>query len=447
MDSSSADFDKKYNIVDAITPKHTLLTGRYKKSFAFHTLKERLPVILTQIIDSLTKEKDEISDKYQGEKTREEIKTIVGHISKLKYQLQTDKPFENFVGCEPDRELWNGFIDALPENARSFYQTAWLYGECYMYRKVFSFFENSETLKSYDYFFKQKAKGLEMDEVAAISKRLRSTEKNFETFSRLLKLNLWGNKCDLSLIIPTNFDPNQNVYDNCTKFDDHILVDNTKSIWDCLESADQTKPVVVDIVLDNAGFEFYTDLILAEYLLEKNLASKVRFHSKPMPWFVSDVTPSDFHYTFEYLSNHKLSYLNEQGQKWKEYVAEGKFELATVSYFWCSPIEYYKMREVDFDLYKYLGEAHLVIFKGDLNYRKLLGDMNWDPTDDFLTCLRGFQPTNLCTLRTVKADVICGLKQGKAEELFRLNPKWMETGEYGLIKFMESSQCRCINDS
>lgn len=101
------------------------------------------------------------------------------------------------------------------------------------------------------------------------------------------------------------------------------------------------------------------------------------------------------------------------------------------------------MREVDPKLYQYLGEAHLVVFKGDLNYRKLMGDMNWDTTDDFITCLRGFQPTNFCTLRTIKADVVCGLEQGKAEALARLNAKWMETGEYGVIQFMEGSACAC----
>lgn len=101
------------------------------------------------------------------------------------------------------------------------------------------------------------------------------------------------------------------------------------------------------------------------------------------------------------------------------------------------------MREVANDLYQYLAEAQLVIFKGDLNYRKLLADISWDPTDDFLTCLKGFQPTNICSLRTVKADLICGLPQGKAEELDRLDSQWMITGEYGVVMFMEKSNCGC----
>uniref|UniRef100_A0A1I8PET3 Sugar phosphate phosphatase n=2 Tax=Stomoxys calcitrans TaxID=35570 RepID=A0A1I8PET3_STOCA len=438
--SGPSDFERKYDILDVATPRHTILSGRYKRSFAYYTLRERLPVILTNIIDSLTKEKDEIAEKYEGEKTREEIKTVVGHISKLKYQLQTDKPFEKFLGIEQDKEMWNIFLEALPAKCASFFQSAWLYSECYMYRRVFSFFENTETLRHHDYFFKQKCKALEINAVLNLGKSLRSTERDSKTFSSLLKVNLWGNKCDLSIIIPTICDPNDNVFEHCSTLDDHVLVDDSSRIWKCLDSADQSKCITVDFVLDNAGFEFYTDLILADYLLSKKLAHKIRFHTKPMPWFVSDVTPVDFHHTFEYLEKHSSSHLSVQGRKWKQYLADGFFEMAAVNYFWSSPYEYYKMREVDMDLYNYLAQAQLVIFKGDLNYRKLLGDKNWDPTEDFLICLRGFQPTNICTLRTVKADLICGLEHGKAEDLFRQNPKWMETGEYGVIQFMEGSK-------
>lgn len=44
---------------------------------------------------------------------------------------------------------------------------------------------------------------------------------------------------------------------------------------------------------------------------------------------------------------------------------------------------------LDPDLFNFLSEARLVIFKGDLNYRKLLGDFNWNPTDEFQKTLRG----------------------------------------------------------
>ncbi|XP_075168029.1 damage-control phosphatase ARMT1-like [Haematobia irritans] len=446
MELPVSEFDRKYDIEDIVTPRHTMLSARYKRSFAYYTMRERLPVILTNIIDSLTKDKDDIAQKYEGEKTREEIKAIVGHISKLKYQLQTDKQFEELQGSEPDLEMWNTFIKRLPINFSSFFQSAWLYSECYMYRRVASFFLNSETLKNYDYFFKQKCRALQINAVLNLAKSLKTTDRSCNTFSRILKMTLWGNKCDLSLIISTICDANDNLFEHCDKLDSHILVDNSESIWKCLESADISKPVVVDIVLDNAGFEFFTDLILADYLLSKQLAQKVRFHTKPIPWFVSDVTPLDFHHTLQYLEHHESIYLSELGKKWKKYVADGLFEMAEINYFWSSPYEYYRMREVNIELYTYLSQAHLVIFKGDLNYRKLLGDMNWDPTDDFLTCLRGFQPTNICTLRTVKADLICGLQQGLSEDLCRQDPKWMETGEYGVIQFMESFDCNCSSE-
>lgn len=47
----------------------------------------------------------------------------------------------------------------------------------------------------------------------------------------------------------------------------------------------------------------------------------------------------------------------------------------------------------------------------------------------------GFRPTNVCSLRTVKGDVICELKPGVDEELSKEDSMWMETGQYGVIHF------------
>lgn len=90
---------------------------------------------------------------------------------------------------EPDKEIWNTFIDQLPSNQNSFYQSYWLYSECYMYRKVSSFFENTSTMKSFDYFTKQKQQSLKPDEVESVAKVVRQTEKNFTAFDYLFKVN------------------------------------------------------------------------------------------------------------------------------------------------------------------------------------------------------------------------------------------------------------------
>jgi len=85
-------------------------------------------------------------------------------------------------------------------------------------------------------------------------------------------------------------------------------------------------------------------------------------------------------------------------------------------------------------LYVYISEASLVIFKGDLNYRKLLGDINYISTAKFSDCLRGFQPTSVCALRVIKSDIYCGLPGCTVDWLTEDNPDWMISGEKAVIQ-------------
>lgn len=92
------------------------------------------------------------------------------------------------------------------------------------------------------------------------------------------------------------------------------------------------------------------------------------------------------------------------------------------------------MKEKDTKLYEKLSSAKLVIFKGDLNYRKLLGDVNYEHITTFANALGDFCPTNIVSLRTVKSDVCVGLQPGLSELLFEMDDSWMVTGKYGLIQ-------------
>lgn len=191
---------------------------------------------------------------------------------------------------------------------------------------------------------------------------------------------------------------------------------------------------LLDLIHDNSGYELFTDFCLADFLIEKNVAKTIRFHAKAIPWFVSDVTPNDFSYTISTLKNHENKTLSQLGQRWSNFVDSGKFQLQEVNYFWTTGYEYKFLEKIDPKLHKLLSESKLTIFKGDLNYRKLLGDVNWDPETTFKTALQGFGPTNICSLRTVKADCICDVKKELVENLSKSEPNWMETGNYGVIQ-------------
>lgn len=217
-----------------------------------------------------------------------------------------------------------------------------------------------------------------------------------------------------------------------SSFDDNVLSDHSDEIWDCIRSDDNS---LIDLIHDNSGYELFTDFCLADFLIEKNLAKTIRFHAKAIPWFVSDVTPNDFSYTISTLKNHENKTLSQLGQRWSNYIDSGKFQILEANYFWTTGYEYKFLKKIDPKLHELLSESKLVIFKGDLNYRKLLGDVNWDPETSFKTALQGFGPTNVCSLRTVKADCICGVKNDVVENLSKTEPEWMETGKYGVIQF------------
>ena len=88
------------------------------------------------------------------------------------------------------------------------------------------------------------------------------------------------------------------------------------------------------------------------------------------------------------------------GRRWRGYLDDKIWSVHPDS-FWTYPHDFSAMRSADPKLYSELSESVLVIFKGDLNYRKLVGDLSWDPTESFEKALQGFHPGPLVALRTL----------------------------------------------
>ncbi|XP_061401603.1 damage-control phosphatase ARMT1-like [Musca vetustissima] len=434
----------EHGIYDVETPKDTPLCGQYKKSFAYFTIRYRLPNILMSLLDSMRADLKANSSMYQ----ESDISLVLESIENLKSQVENNHKLQKISSKAPDVDLWNNFITNLPENA-GFFNVCWLYAECYLYRKIYSIFEAGNSLAQYDYFGPQKMKALQMSE-GVMEELIQTTsdcENTCETFCHILKLNLWGNKCDLSLSSGKDVKPLENLSQLVLSLNKNILVDDSPTIWQCLNqstaaAAEEEDKKYVDFICDNAGFELFTDLLFGQYLLRSGLATVVRFHVKAMPWFVSDTTRQDIHKTLNYLQEHKSQILKDFGVQCAQCFAEGYFQIADTEYFWTTPYEFYRMIDINAKFYKQLSSSSLLIFKGDLNYRKLLGDFNWNFSEEFRKCLRGFHPTNLCTLRTIKGDLLCGLKSDSvkcpdlAEQLRFRKHDWMFTGNYAVVQFL-----------
>ncbi|TRY80795.1 hypothetical protein TCAL_12036 [Tigriopus californicus] len=315
--------------------------------------------------------------------------------------------------------------------APSWFQTSWLYAECYAYRRLWEAMGSTTNPKyrSLDFFEIQKQESFcgSWTSIKALIQTVEGIHKSnpkdsgsmAKNFLNLLKVSLWGNKCDLSISsgVATSFqgDPTLQV----GALQPNLIVDHSRAVWDHL-SANQGG--IVDIILDNVGFELVSDLALADYLVSTGLAKKVRIRAKNQPWFVSDAMAHDIKWTINAMETGGDIAQNE------EKTTEGKVK-ATDS------TALREMKEKDPTLYQSLSEAQLLIFKGDLNYRKLVGDLNWDPTTSFEESLLGFHPAPLVTLRTLKADVVTSLDAGQAEELTLKDPKWMINGSWAVIKF------------
>lgn len=189
----------------------------------------------------------------------------------------------------------------------------------------------------------------------------------------------------------------------------------------------------VHLWTDNAGEELLADLLLCSCLLVTSTAERIRLCVKQQPTYVSDATKVDVEIT--------LRWLEERGQqdaslgKWaamlRRWLHEGRL-LVSAGFFCCSPLE---IRRLPIDIRKaWETEAGLVILKGDMNYRRLLGDRAW-PTETPFASVASYCCTRILALRLLKAELGCGMSKEKTSAAAVSDPKWMVDGKWGVLQY------------
>ncbi|XP_045540785.1 damage-control phosphatase ARMT1 isoform X3 [Papilio machaon] len=536
-------------VMRIVTPRNVEMCGIFGMSFAYYSLRDRLPVILTKVIDYLSREGSKIKSAHGA--SDDDIRGLIQYVTKLKNDLVTNKKYDLLTVDTPEAKRWNQWIENC--DSQHYFTNTWVFTECYVYRRLREGCELSKGLKNFDPFDEQKLKAFQnsLEPMCVVADKLvtmlppSDKDKRKADFITLLKICLWSNKCDLSLSMGEQvslkssdgkersasvvslsiLDPFKMILD----LKDKVLVDDSAKICDQViakteamakaiaanttfkfqcschrlatqfgiprcpdkeadpaakseakfevdgETAEEPpkipcpakmvlpEVVTFDIVCDNSGYELFSDLCFAHFLISQEIVKKVRFHVKKIPWFVSDVTPVDFKKTLEMCTNANYSRevpqeapadsgegvgaaeppppltvsadnLRQLGTQWMQFFQDGTF-VVMCDDFWTSPIMYKDMKMQEFQLYRKLQLTAAILFKGDLNYRKLLAERNCVPTLSFEQALQGFNPAPIIALRTVKADLICGLPKGKFEQLNKIDEKWMEKGDYGVIQY------------
>lgn len=398
-------------------------------SFAYPSVRDRWPAIITQIIDDVHRTISELPSSTDPSKVSEG-KSILSTLAALKYEMQHNRkltPLED-DGYD-DIKLYNdelqqrteADLDGARGEVPQWHDVEWLYSECYMYRRIYGVFARSTQWKTYDFFNRQKISTFRSSKPAVLElcakykeiittiresnevvKDVNDPKKVAEAervlFIEMAEICLWGNATDLSLLTNMTYEDIQKLQgSNARKESEkNILVNDLGQAFATLHQAKEGNKSNrrVDIVLDNAGFELFVDLVLAGYLLATGLATEVVLHPKSLPWFVSDVLPSDFAELLNAMRDPKAFYEISTDEKepvllsdteagdikflfehWSQLHSDGKIVLRP-NRFWTHAGSFWRMPKIAPELFNDLKQSELVIFKGDLNYRKLIGDVS-----------------------------------------------------------------------
>ncbi|GAA2093699.1 damage-control phosphatase ARMT1 family protein [Streptomyces albiaxialis] len=318
----------------------------------------------------------------------------------------------------PGAALWNGAWD------RGHYGKRWtdapfLWAESYFYRRLrgaVGYHAPEGAWRGIDPFGPFKDAELAGDAVDEQLASLDELDRALvdEKTDALLLAALWGNRADLGFLLTAEEEGG----------DRPLVADEREALRALLRDGGGR----VSLVADNAGRELIPDLLLAAHLLGAGRAAEVRLHIKPHPYYVSDATTADVLAALRRTAAAPGAAGRAGHLLWRA-LEDGRLTLDAHPFF-CAPLGYAEMPD---DLRADFASSALTLMKGDLNYRRLVGDRHWPATVPFAEVTAHF-PGPVAALRTLKSDVATGLTASTVAALDAADPEWRTNGAHALIQ-------------
>ncbi|MBN1933641.1 MAG: protein-glutamate O-methyltransferase family protein [Anaerolineae bacterium] len=334
-------------------------------------------------------------------------------------------PIQPLHEIASDVAMWNA--EWARYEGKTWLQVPWYFAETFFYRRLMEAvrFYQPGPWQNVDPFAPSKAAHLDSALPAFLSLLEQPAPPTPSAFASMLHHALWGNRADLSnpRVMAAFADQDGLSGQHAQR----LLIDDTPPIWAHLTGGE---PGRVDIVHDNCGLEFLLDLRLADFMLQTGIAREVRLHLKRMPFFVSDAMIRDLDHTLD-----RLSESSSQGAtlalRLQRMIERGQLTVRDDP-FWSTCFSFHQMPP---RVREELAASCLVLFKGDVNYRRLLDDRHWPHTAHLAEIAADF-PAPFAALRTLKGELIVDLQPGQAEAFAQQDPTWMINGKRGVIRFV-----------
>ncbi|MER6981150.1 damage-control phosphatase ARMT1 family protein [Streptomyces carpinensis] len=390
-------------------PTAPVLLGGEPGSFPHGVLAERHPAIIRQVREAFP----------YGPEQHRALDALL--------ESCTAGVIEPLPADAHDRDRWQAWGLAAYEG-RSWFDVPWLWSESYFYRLLLDAvgYFGPGPWQGIDPF--RPAKLAELDapdtdeELAALDDLEGAADA--ERSTALLHGSLWGNRADLGFrLSASSADAGAG---RAGQDAPRVIADDSDTLWSLLPPSGTG---TLCLVADNAGRELVPDLLLVADLLAHGRVENAVLHVKPYPYYVSDATTADVVDAVRRLTAAPGAVRGYGRRLWSA-MADGRLTVRAHP-FSCSPLPY---AEMPGDLREDFAAGTLTVLKGDLNYRRLVGDRRWPPTTPFGD-VTGYFPGPVAALRTLKSEVVTGLDARTEAALDATEDgHWRTSGTHAVIQ-------------